>query len=117
MVPTNIIADAAPKANKLKFFFSYLTANGTPVVDAPVDATNKLLAPGKVGGIFTSEADKISKMFVTQFEFPYCNILETGDPSSKITIKLKVENAVKINETVKFSRIMRIDYIILEPVQ
>lgn len=117
MVPTNIIADAVPKANKLKFFFSYLTANGTAVVDAPVDATNKLLAPGKVGGIFTSEADKISKMFVTQFEFPYCNILEAGDPSSKITIKLKVENAVKINETVKFSRIMRIDYIILEPVQ
>ena len=117
MIPTNIVADATPKANKVKFYFTYLTANGAAVVDAPVDATNKLLAPGKVGGIFTSETDKISKMFVTQFEFPYCNILEAGDPSSKITIKLKVENAVKINETVKFSRVMRIDYIILEPVQ
>lgn len=117
LVPTNIIEGAAPKANRVKFYLSYLNNNGTQINDAPVDAANKLLNPGRVGAIFNSTANAISKMFVTQIEFPFCNILEESDPSSKITIKLKVENAARITETVLYSRSMRIDYILLEPVQ
>lgn len=116
-VPPTVVEGQAAKAYRLKFYLTYLNNNGNPVVEAPIDAANKLMVPGRVGAIFTSDDKEITKMFVTQYEFPYCNLLEEGDPSSKITIKLKVENATKITETVKYSRSLRIDYLILEPVQ
>lgn len=116
-VPTTIVEGQAPKAYRMKFYLTYLNNNGNPVTDAPVDANNKLLTPGRIGAIFNSTAGAVSKLFVTQYEFPYCNILEEGDPSSKITVKLRVENAARITETVQYNRSLRIDYIILEPVQ
>lgn len=115
LTPSNIIPANKALPNKVKFYISYMKADGTTVSDAPIDSKNLILAPNKIAGTFTSNTDTISKMFVTQYEFPYCNILEEGDPSTKITFKLKVENAVKITESVRFSREMRIDYIILEP--
>lgn len=117
LVPGTIVEGAAPKANKVKFYLSYLNNSGTQINDAPIDAANKISTPGRVAAIFTSEDATISKMFVTQVEFPYCNILEENDPSSMITIKLKVENATRITETVRFNRSLRIDYILLEPAQ
>jgi len=117
MVPNSIVEGQAAKPYRVKFYLTYLNNNGTPVTDAPIDASNKLMVPGRVGAIFTSTAASVSKMFVTQYEFPFCNILEEGDPSSKITVKLRVENATRITETVQYNRSMRIDYIILEPVQ
>jgi len=53
-------------------------------------------------------------MFVTQIQFPFCNLYTDKSTNADITIKLKVENAVKITETTKFNRTMRIDYVILE---
>jgi hypothetical protein len=117
MVPPNIIEGAPGRPYRVKFYLSYLNNSGTQIIDAPVDASNKLMLPGRVGAIFTTEADTISKMFVTQYEFPFCNILEENDPSSKITVRLKVENAARITETTRYNRSMRIDYLILEPVQ
>ncbi len=115
--PSNIIATNKALPNKVKFYVSYLKANETMVDDAPIDSKNLILAPSKIGAIFTTNADAITKMYVTQFDFPFCNILEKGDSYTDITFKLTVENAVKITESTKFSREMRIDYIILEPAQ
>lgn len=115
--PSTIIPTNKALPNKVKFYVSYMKSNETMVEDAPIDSKNAILLPTKIGAIFTTSADTISKMFVTQYDFPFCNILEKGDPYTDITFKLTVENAVKITETTKFSREMRIDYIILEPVQ
>lgn len=117
LVPTTIVEGQAAKPYRVKFYLTYLNNNGNQVTDAPIDASNKLMVPGRVGAIFNSTASSVSKMFVTQYEFPYCNILEEGDPSSKITVKLRVENATRITETVQYNRSLRVDYIILEPVQ
>lgn len=116
-VPTTIVDGQPAKAYRMKFYLSYLNNNGNPVNDAPIDASNKLMTPGRIGAIFNSTAAAVSKIFVTQYEFPFCNILEEGDPSSKITVKLRVENATRITETVQYNRSLRIDYLILEPVQ
>ncbi|MDD4970562.1 MAG: fasciclin domain-containing protein [Paludibacter sp.] len=116
-VPASIVSSTDLKPNKIKFYLSYLNNSGVQITDAPIDQYNAVLAPGKIGYIFTTEALKMSKMFVTQFKFPYCNLYTDKSTSSDITVKLRVENAVKITETTKFNRTMRIDYLILEPVQ
>lgn len=92
-------------------------ADGVQVNDAVVTSTNLLSTkPGAIGAVFTSAADTISKMFVTQIELPYCNIYTPKSSVSDITFKVKVENAALITETVKFDRNLRLDYVVLEPV-
>ena len=115
-VPASIVSGAVPdlKPYKVKYYISYLDKSGTQITDAPIDGSNLILAPGKTGGIFTSNPRAITKMFVTQIQFPFCNLYTDKSTNADITIKLKVENAVKITETTKFNRTMRIDYIILE---
>jgi hypothetical protein len=116
-LPSSIVNPENIKRYKTRFYFSYLNNQGIQVTDAAIDVNNVVGLPNKIGGIFTSTAKETTKMFVTQFEFPYCNLYTSESTSADITIKLKVENAVKITETVLFDRTMRIDYIILEPVQ
>ena len=115
-VPASIVSGAVPdlKPYKVKFYLSYLDGSGTQILDAPIDGSNLILAPGKTGAIFTTSPLHITKMFVTQIQFPFCNLYTDKSINADITIKLKVENAVKITETTKFNRTMRIDYVILE---
>jgi hypothetical protein len=116
-VPSSIVSATDLRPYKVKFYLSYLNSFGIQVADAPIDATNSVLVPGKTGAIFTTDPLNLTKMFVTQFQFPYCNLYTNTSTTSSITVKLKVENASKITETVKFNRTLRIDYVILEPVQ
>lgn len=63
-------------------------------------------------GIETSGTE-IVNVFVKEVTLPYCNIVNS---SSEINVRLKVANAAKKTQTTKYTRTMRIDCIILEPV-
>lgn len=115
-LPENIV-ETTSKPSKVKFYVSYIDNTGKQINDAPVDAANKILASG-TAGIFTTNADAPTEMFVTRITLPFSNLL---DEDNKLTftptVRLKVENAVKRAETVSFTKDMRVDCIILKPVQ
>jgi hypothetical protein len=118
LVPSSIVTSTDFRQNKVRFSLSYLNNAGVQVTNAAITATNGIsTVNGAIGAIFTTDAFAITKMFVTQFSFPYCNLFTTKSAISDITVKLKVENATVITETVNYDRTLRIDYIILEPVQ
>lgn len=116
-VPSSIVSSTDARQYKVKFYFSYLNAAGKQITDGAISATNSIVTtPGAIPAIFTTNASQITKMFVTEITFPYCNLYDDNATSASITTRLRVENASKITETVKFDRTLRIDYIILEPV-
>jgi len=59
----------------------------------------------------------MTKMYVTEISFPFCNLYTSKSLVSDITVKLKVESAVVVGEKLLFDMDMRIDHIILEPVE
>jgi hypothetical protein len=117
-VPTSIATPGDLRQYKVRFSLSYVNTAGIQVTNAVITATNTVsTVNGAIGAPFSTDPSVLTKMFVTQMSFPYCNIYTTKSSLSDITVKLKVENAALISETVKFDRTFRIDYIILEPVQ
>lgn len=118
-VPSNVVADNDNRPYKLKFYVTHRNSAGVVVENAPISSTNQLQATNRTAFAFSTTGGVISKTFVAELEFPYCNILEKGASSSTITTKLKVENGVTAVEDIqkKGDKKMRIDYIILEPVQ
>jgi hypothetical protein len=63
----------------------------------------------------TTEVYTLTKMFVKEITFPFCNIPD--EINTQVNTYLKIANTVKVSETTKLSRTMRIDCIILEPVE
>jgi len=117
-VPTSISEESDAREYKVRFSLSYINSAGKQINDAAITSTNTIsTAQGAVAGTFSTEASAITKMFVTQISFPYCNIYTSKSAISDITVRLKVENAALITETVNFDRTFRVDHIILEPVQ
>jgi hypothetical protein len=116
-VPSSIVNAADARPYKVSFYLSYLNSAGQPVIESAVGAKNVLLGPGKPAAVYTTDASQITKMFVTEIEFPYCNLIADKSEAAKINTKLRVRNETRITETVKFDKMLRIDYIILEPVQ
>jgi uncharacterized surface protein with fasciclin (FAS1) repeats len=117
-VPTSINEAGSTRINKVKFYLSYLSVNGTQTNDAAVTAKNELSSSKSNAFAFSTKPGVMTKVFVTQFTFPYCNLYTAETSSSLISTKLRVENAVKITDSTKdFDKSMRIDCIILEPVQ
>ncbi|MDP4277144.1 MAG: fasciclin domain-containing protein [Bacteroidota bacterium] len=102
-IPECIEVASSNKPYVANFYLDYYDANGNLV-------KAKSIAKG-----LTTNANKITKLYVGQFQFPFCNIWD-GTSTSNIVVKLKVENSVKVSETTTKSRTMRIDCIILEPV-
>ncbi|MBN2767274.1 MAG: fasciclin domain-containing protein [Paludibacteraceae bacterium] len=116
-VPSSIVAETDKRPYKVSFSLTYINSAGQPVVESAVSAKNLLLGSGKLAGVFTSNASEITKMFVTEIEFPYCNLIDNKSDAAKISTKLRVRNETRITETVRFDKMLRIDNIILEPVQ
>lgn len=122
-VPTNISDATTAKTNKVKFFFSYMDSQANApkqVKDAAIIVGNKIATTATAtAATFTTKANQITKMLVTEYTFPYCNLYNPAMPTSSITTRLKVVNASKIVDEIKgFSdRTMRIDCIVLEAVQ
>jgi len=102
---------------KVKYNFSYINSAGTFVKDAPITSKNAIAAQGGTAAVFTTDSLAITKMYVTEINFPFCNLYTSKSLTSDINVKLKVESAVLIGEKALFDRDMRIDYIILEPVE
>ncbi len=118
-VPTSIVTPADLRPSKVKFFLTYVDATGKEIAKAPVVTVNGVNQV-KVGGTattFQTEPNQLTKMMVAPFEFSICNLYTTKSTSANIYVKLRVENAATSNETVSFNRTMRIDCIILEPVE
>lgn len=116
--PSSIVTPESTKQNKVKFNLSYINAAGNEVNNAAITLTNEISTlVGANSGVFITKASEMTKMYVTEIDFPFCNIYTKKSTVSDITVKLKVENAASITETVKYDRFLRIDYIILEPVQ
>jgi len=121
-VPGSIVDTTDKRLNKVRFYLSYVNSAGVQVASASIDANNVVqpqIIPKSTGKIFaTTTFTEPQKMFITQLDFSYCNII---DPltfkTTDITVKVWVENATTTNETGNFNRDMRIDCIILEPVQ
>ena len=118
-VPSSIVlpSDTLRKYN-VQFNVSFTSTSGKPVVNAAIASTNKVLTTtGAKAADFETLPGKVTKMFVTEMDLSYCNILTKESTNSDITFKVKVSSSAKVTETVRFDRNMRVDYIILEPVE
>jgi len=123
-VPTTIVSPTDVRPNKVRFYLTYMNSAGNQVNYANIDENNNVLSTAipKRSAIFTTDGTQITKMLVAKdFVFPYCNLIYSNnlDISSSLTVALKVENATGVTgaETANFNRDLRIDCIILEPVQ
>lgn len=116
-IPSSIVNPDDSRQYKVKYNFSYINSAGTFVKDAPITSKNTIAAQGGTAAVFTTDSLAITKMYVTEINFPFCNLYTSKSLTSDINVKLKVESAVLIGEKALFDRDMRIDYIILEPVE
>ena len=118
-LPSSIVSETDLRPYKMRFYVTHTNSSGTVVENAPIGSANQLLATNRTAHIFTSTGAAISKMFVTEIDFPFSNIYTPGAAATTITTRLKVENAVTTVEEIqnRGDRKMRIDYIILEPVK
>ncbi|HEY6914027.1 MAG TPA: hypothetical protein VI413_05065, partial [Paludibacter sp.] len=125
-VPSTISDATDQRPSKVKFYLSYTdnkssagtaAPQGVQVTNAPIDATNTVLASG-TSAVFTTNPTAITKMLVAKnFTFPFSNLIYNN--ASAIQVALKVQNATARTalEQASYNRNLRIDCIILEPVQ
>jgi uncharacterized surface protein with fasciclin (FAS1) repeats len=119
-VPTAAVDTSDHRPYKVNFYLTYINAAG------------KVVSNQKMGSTGTTSPNQMTKMLVAEnFEFPYCNIVGKDDmvnatktaisttTQSYTTVFLKVENAAGVtsSELANFNRRIRIDCILLEPVQ
>lgn len=120
-VPAAAVDTTDKKPYKVRYYLSYINAAGTQVANASVDASNKVQLPSQASAIFTTNPTKLDTMLVARdFQFPYTNIVDSRNLDlKKITVALRVENATGTTsaEITNFSRTVRIDCVIFEPVQ
>ncbi len=118
-LPSSIVSETDRRPYKMRFYLTHTNSSGTVIENAPIGSANQLLATNRTAHIFTSTGAALSKMFVTEIEFPFSNIYTPGAAATTIRTRLRVENAVTTVEEIqnRGDRKMRIDYIILEPVQ
>lgn len=120
IVPTIIVDANDLKPNKLRFFLSYVNSAGVQVNDMAINANNEVTTSNVItaANIFTTDPTQINKMLVVKnFKFPYSNVVSDSKTGLYTpTAFLRVNNAARATE-INFKRSIRIDCIILEPVQ
>jgi len=122
-VPTSIVDPTDVRPNKVQFYLSYINSEGTTVTNASIDVNNKVQLPSSTSYIFTTTPtlQPQEMLVVSGFQFPYSNLVKRADYISGLlsTVSLKVQNAGSpADESAKkVNRTLRIDYIILKPVQ
>jgi hypothetical protein len=115
-VPATIIDTTDLKPYKLNFYITYKDANGKTVKDQKLTVANNV-----------TNARSITKMLVAQnYSFPFCNIVNSKNEGisvpEKVSVFLKVENAASgssssATDRKTYNRTLRIDCVLLEPVQ
>jgi len=123
-VPTIISDTADTRPYKVRFYLNYVNAAGTTISKAIVDGNNAIQPPSptKTSYTFTTDPMKIDKMLVVRnFQFPYRFVApkNIADLSKAINLTVTVQNATAktVVEQLSYNRNIKIDYIILEPVQ
>ncbi len=104
-VPASIVDPSNTIPTKASFVLTYIRrASGSTFIKKITPDINYTFPYG------------LTKMFVDQFEFEYAN--KVNEEYTRVAVKLEVVNDVTSDEeqSGKFSRTMRIDCIILEPV-
>jgi hypothetical protein len=100
---TGVSADSV----RVNFFLNYVHADGTMKEDAAI-----------VGSI--TNGHKMTKMFVKQILLPYSNYSTSPfsgpEKQDADCVKLRIQANVSASETTKLTRTMRIDCLLLEPV-
>lgn len=99
--------DIDADSTKVRFFLNYVHEDGTMKEDAAI-----------VGG--TTHEKAMTKMYVGRKTFPFANFSKSvffgKEKQDADCVRLRVQANVSAKETVNFSRTMRIDKIIFEPV-
>lgn len=113
-VPANIAVETNTRPYRVSYYLSYRNASGTLIADAAIDINRQVTLPNRIGGVFQTNGSEVTKMLVTQFTFPWCNIISDKTEAANINVKLKVKNEVKITETALYNRTFRVDHIVLE---
>lgn len=124
-VPALITNPTDLKPNKLRYFLSFMNATGTMLNDQPVNATNDVVLSNAADNVkitlanmFTTNPNKIDTMLVVKnYSFEYADIYSDGITPYTPAVFLRVNNASRTAEILNFSRILRLDFIILKPVE
>jgi hypothetical protein len=124
-VPAIITNPTDLKPNKLRYFLSFMNSSGTLVNDQPVNATNDVVLTNAaesqkitMANMFTTNPNKVDTMLVVKnFSFEYADIYNDGITPYNPSVFLRVNNASRTAEILNFSRILRLDCIILKPVE
>lgn len=98
------IQDSKKLPGLVNFFLEYIKSDGSKFSSLIPNVSNV-----EVSGT------AVSKIFVAEMTFPFCNIVTPGN-NSDISVRVKVENAAKTTQSTLYTRTMLIDCIILEPV-
>lgn len=106
-VPESILDDSKKVMSKVAYTLAYIyrSSDGR-------SKTQKITPDNNV-----IQAEGLTKMWVTEFDFEYANVIDEDYKDVKVT--LKVENIVTSTDVLdnpEYTRDMRIDCIILEPV-
>ena len=105
-VPTVISDTTDKRPYKINFYLS-TNANATSPMYTQLGASNQL-----------TNATSITKLLVaSNYEFTNSNIVHDPNSTSKITIRVRNMGGVSTTELKNYNRNMRIDYILLQPVE
>lgn len=117
-VPHSIDNPAVPKGLKFKVKVIYRNAAGTVQTEARPNYDSEKI-PATRNGFFAS-ATTVDKVYIADLNFPWCSMYEKGNPKS-LDVSVIVENIATRNDenslTKPYTRDLRIDYILLEPVE
>lgn len=110
-------ASSAADSTRVRFYLNYVHSDGNMYEDDVISNNPE------TGKEFITDGKKMTKMLVAKnFIFPMANVnmsvnSKLATTSQAATVKLRMQTNVARTETTKFSKIMRIDCIILEPVK
>lgn len=123
-VPMSITDSTNARKYKVRFSINYNYTDAAKS-DSVWIGNNGFVKIHTQAKVFETESKKITKVLVAQnYEFPWANLYGLNRFSNmmlaeKIRVGLRVENAAgtTVLERLNYSRDLRIDYILLEPVQ
>ena len=109
-IPSSVIDKNDKRPYKVSFALTYVGPTGRLVKDA------------KMSDKIVTDSTNVTKVLVAEnFSFPYSNIVSmpglTGTETATVNIRIKNETGVTAEEMANFNRTIRVDCIILEPVQ
>lgn len=120
-VPTKIVDQNDLKPYKVKYYLSYVNELGKQVTNHGISSSNTLSTSASSAAEFITNPNKLDTMLVLKnFQFPYSNMVYNQiDPIKSISVSLKVQNTTGVATTdlENYNRNIRIDCIILKPVQ